>query len=457
MKYSLTSFALSSLLFVSATITLAAVEVGDKIAKITTKDGQTYNQVVVRKIHPDGISIIHESGVATIKAGDLSDGTLLKRGSPTNKPRELPHAKQEDPTTDQDVGKQPDLKTTTGKLYKSFKVTKLEPDGIRIQHADGIVKVLFTELSLEMQQHYGYDAGKAAEYNKNQQEAAKLNAAWSIIPAGAFRMGAVYQPPEEWAAERPLHQVQVSAFYMAKYEVTKALWDKIWTWAAANGYTDLHEGWGHAPGQPVYKINWYDAVKWCNARSEMENLTPCYTLLGTAYRTTESNLVVCNWKANGYRLPTEAEWEKAARGGLIGYDYPCGNSITHRDANYDNKTDEQKLGIELLQVRYKNGVAIDKVAVPHTSPAGSFSPNGYGLYDMAGNVFEWCWDWYSSTYYASSPRTDPRGADSGVKRVVRGGCWDYSVANCRNATRNELDPTWANNSTGFRLARTLVP
>jgi formylglycine-generating enzyme required for sulfatase activity len=248
-----------------------------------------------------------------------------------------------------------------------------------------------------------------------------------VIPAGSFQMGDSFS--EGGSDERPVHTVTVSAFYMDTYEVTKTLWDEVAIWAAAHGYdVGPESAQGKGPAHPVTGVTWYEAVKWADARSEREGLTPCYTVSGGVYRTGES-ASNCNWSANGYRLPTEAEWEKAARGGLSGRRYPWGDAIDCGKANYFG-------------------------CVGSTTPVGSYAANGYGLYDMAGNVWEWCWDWYDGGYYASSPGPDPRGPASGSFRVVRGGSWADDAGGCRGADRDFFGPDVEFHFLGFRLVRT---
>ncbi len=157
---------------------------------------------------------------------------------------------------------------------------------------------------------------------------------FSLIPAGSFQMGDQSASNyEEDSVERPQQNVYVSSFYMAKYEVTQGLWDEVRLWGMNHGYVDLAPSDGRKPNLPVHIISWYDMVKWCNARSEKEGLTPCYTVSGVVYRAGR-NAPDCNWNVNGYRLPTEAEWEEAARGGLGGKRFPWGDTITHNNSNY---------------------------------------------------------------------------------------------------------------------------
>jgi formylglycine-generating enzyme required for sulfatase activity len=273
---------------------------------------------------------------------------------------------------------------------------------------------------------------------------------FSLIPAGAFTMGPTSGDTDSNA---PPVTVTVSAFFMGKYEVTKALWDEVRTWGAANGYTDLAEGGGKASNHPVQEIRWFDMVKWCNARSQRDGLTPVYTVSGAVMKTGILT-PTANWSANGYRLPTEAEWEKAARCGVSGKRFPSGlDTISHSQANYraySGWSYDSSGAVNGYHPSYRVG------EFPYTSPVGSFAANGYGLYDMAGNVWEWCWDWYGASTYVSGA-IDPRGAASGAFRVHRGGGWYHNAYFCRASHRFSSDPVSTAVDIGFRPARSSVP
>ena len=175
---------------------------------------------------------------------------------------------------------------------------------------------------------------------------------------------------------------------------------------------------------PVTCVSWYDAVAYCNWKSQTEGLTPCYSGSGSS--------TTCNFFANGYRLPTEAEWEYAARGGenSRGYTYSGSNSADEV-AWYTNNSGNK------------------------THQVGQKKVNEMGLYDMSGNVWEWCNDWYDPSYYGSSPGQNPRGPSSGSSRVVRGGSWFDKPYLLRCAYRYRLNPVNGYNLNGFRCVRTL--
>jgi formylglycine-generating enzyme len=272
----------------------------------------------------------------------------------------------------------------------------------------------------------------------------------ALIPAGWFTMGNTFG--EGYAGELPLHTVYLSAFYMDQYEVTKALWDAVYNWAITNGYDFELGAQGKSNNHPTQSMTWYDCVKWCNARSEKEGRTPAYYTdagLSLRYRSGQVDLQTnwVNW-SSGYRLPTEAEWEKAARGGASGQRFPWGSSISESQANYFGDTDYgYDSGPNGYNANFATGVQ------PYTSPVGYFVANGYGLYDMAGNVWEWCWDWFGS--YPSGAQIDPRGPASGSSRALRGGSWNYDANNSRCSVRGYSLPTHFYSSDGFRCARGL--
>ena len=248
-----------------------------------------------------------------------------------------------------------------------------------------------------------------------------------LIPAGTFQMGSTTGDVDEV----PVHTVELDVFYIDQHEVTNA---KYQTFVAATGhppprgigYTAVYEllkndyepwndpGFNH-PDQPVTTVTWFDA---------------------TAY---------CEWV--GKRLPTEAEWEKAARGGLEGARYPWGDTEPgNTSANFADSQTE----FEWRSPDVNDGFLF-------TAPVGTFPPNGYGLFDMAGNVWEWCADWYSPTYYsdvqdAENPPRNPTGPDTGERRVLRGGTWYRAVHTIRNAERVSDFPSNSLNVVGFRCA-----
>jgi formylglycine-generating enzyme required for sulfatase activity len=241
------------------------------------------------------------------------------------------------------------------------------------------------------------------------------------VEGGTFQMG---NPSGGEDRERPVHTVNIKSFYMGRYEVTQKEWREIMG-TTLRQQRDMEDRsmplFGERDNYPMYYVNWYEAVEYCNKLSIKEGLTP-------AYRGSGDN-ITCNWNANGYRLPTEAEWEYAAKGGnkdYLTYVYSGSNSVD-AVAWYDRNS----------------GIS--------THTVGTKVPNSLGIYDMSGNVWEWCWDWYGN--YASGTQSDPRGPSSGANRVFRGGCWGNSAVYVRSAYRSDNTPSDRNFAVGFRLVR----
>jgi formylglycine-generating enzyme required for sulfatase activity len=225
------------------------------------------------------------------------------------------------------------------------------------------------------------------------------------IKGGTFMMGS--RPSELRRKDDEVqHSVTVSCFYMGKYAVTQKEWRDV-----------MEKNPKHFKGDtlPADQVNWFDAVEFCNKKSRKEGLTPAYIREGPN--------VTCQWNANGYRLPTEAEWEYACRAGST-TPFNTGNNITTAQANYCG------------QEPYNNGPKGEYLK--KTTPVGNFPPNPWGFYDMHGNMYEWCWDWYGPYY--TIEQYDPSGAPSGTHRVLRGGCYRSSAYGVRSAMRVKCCP-----------------
>ncbi len=232
------------------------------------------------------------------------------------------------------------------------------------------------------------------------------------IPAGRFKMGRAGGEPDE----SPVHEVEVDAFLLDRYEVTQEQWDKL-----VLGNPSHFK----APRRPAEMISWGEAALYCNKRSEAEGLQLCY----------DEETALCDFEANGYRLPTEAEWEYACRAGS--------------DDDYHYGADPNRLGESAW---YKAN------ASKKTQSVGQKEPNAWGVFDMHGNVAEWCNDMYAEDYYAGSPEKNPRGADDGETYVLRGGAWNCSPESCRASYRIGADPgfqdaCFAKDAIGFRCVR----
>lgn len=298
----------------------------------------------------------------------------------------------------------------------------------------------------------------------------RLESEMELIPAGSFEMGDSFH--EGCYDEVPVHRVTLSAFYISRHEVTNEQMVEALQWAYKNEKIVVLESGvysaGSSPrkllhlsdpecrikwedrtftlkaekalGYPCVEVTWYGAVAFCNFRSEMEGLRACYDLTDWS----------CNWSANGYRLPTDAEWERAARGGAAGRRFPWSDTdtIDHSRANYASSGtyDYDKSRTQGDHPDYDDGDP------PYTSPVGSFPPNDFGLYDTAGNVWEWVWDYWDPYYYDVSPEMNPRGPSSGTYRVVRSGRWGYDAVMCRVGSKRQGWPE-GRHRMGFRIAQ----
>jgi sulfatase modifying factor 1 len=218
------------------------------------------------------------------------------------------------------------------------------------------------------------------------------------IPPGWFSMGSEVGQDNE----RPVHRVWIDEFQLAARQVTNADYTGF---LRATG-EPAPPFWGdldfNDPLQPVVAVSWFEAVRYCD-------------WLSTA-------------TCRRYRLPTEAEWERAARGGMEGYLFPWGNEPPHSLPNYNT--------------RWKGG----------PEPAAQYAPNRYGLYDICENVHEWCSDWYQADYYPVSPACNPCGPESGTRRSSRGGSWRHHIKVSRCAARSSIPPEFQYADYGFRIA-----
>jgi formylglycine-generating enzyme required for sulfatase activity len=245
------------------------------------------------------------------------------------------------------------------------------------------------------------------------------------IQPGTFQMG-------QTGVAEPVHSVTISrGFYMGKYEVTQGEFDAVMGSQIGSSF------YGKGANYPVYDVSWYHAIAYCNKLSIAEGLTPAYSVSGISdwagltyasipVRVNSTwDATACDWDATGYRLPTEAEWEYACRAGTTTMFNNGKDTINHSEANfepYNNVYDENPTA----------------TSIGKTTPVGSYAPNAWGLYDMHGNVWEWCWDWYGT--YASGSQTDPSGAASGSYRMLRSGSWGSYAHALRSAYRSSSDP-----------------
>ena len=244
------------------------------------------------------------------------------------------------------------------------------------------------------------------------------------IPGGAFDMGG-----ESFLNNaKPIHRVQLDAFSLCRYPVTQRLWREVMG-------QDPEQLYFVGEDRPVEGVSWYDAVDFCNQLSTQEGLSPAYHIDREQQDpNNQSSVDDLKWTvvrlpgANGYRLPTEAEWEYAARGGPGQPETPYAGSA------------------DLDEVGWYDGNSYDE-----TQPVGLRAPNALGLYDLSGNVWEWCQDWYDQ--YPSGPQKNPTGPANGASRVYRGGCWSNDAAGAPLSSRFNWHPDDRSRGRGLRLAR----
>jgi formylglycine-generating enzyme required for sulfatase activity len=273
----------------------------------------------------------------------------------------------------------------------------------------------------------------------------------AYVPPGEFLMGDHFAIAPDALPVRP---VTVRAFFIDQREVSLSHWQEVAQWAVAHGYAFDSFGQATAANHPVNEITWYDAIKWCNARSEKEGLTPAYSTDATqtaVYRLGQLDLdrACVNWSGDAYRLPTEAEWEKAARGGLAGQQYPWPSDA----ANHTTQIKGSQANYWSSGDPYDNGTTPVGFYDGHQTVGGRNMANGLGLYDMAGDVAEMCWDWYGP--YPAGAAVDPVGPDTGARRVKRGGSWYDDPLALRCGARASFFPGLSGATRGFRCVRSI--
>ena len=293
---------------------------------------------------------------------------------------------------------------------------------------------------------------KADEENRKKEKKLLENSNMIFVEGGTFQMGS--NDEDSYNTEKTFHKVTLDSFFISKYQLTFAEYDKYCNSTGKRKPDDKNWGRGN---RPVINVSWYDAIEYCNWRSKEEGLEICYTIDKTRKdQNNESNYDDVKWivswdiAKNGYRLPTEAEWEYAAKGGV-----KTQNSASQRYSD-SNDIDEVAWYYNNSGQMVKKGLIFKKQEMVNrkTHPVGKKKPNELGIYDMSGNVWEWCNDWYGKNYYSKSPKKNPQGPNSGNSSVLRGGSWYDYAYNCRVADRFSNLRGNSNNSIGFRFART---
>jgi formylglycine-generating enzyme required for sulfatase activity len=377
--------------------------------------------VISREVNQDAAMTL-----AQILSCDLANAgkyAVLPRTDSVDKVMEEQRRQREDGSTDPErvklLGKGRNAQyVLSGSVEKLGTLNKFAADIMKINgdYFDG-----YSEEYKDLSDGFTIIPKLAARLSGQAVPSGPVSANFVRVEGGTFQMGT---PSGGDSDERPVHTVTVKSFSISKYQVTQKEWYEVMGTTVRQQRDMADRSWpmrGEGDNYPMYYVNWYEAVEYCNRRSVKEGLTPVYRGSG--------NSITCDWNANGYRLPTEAEWEFAARGGTKEYlttEYSGSNSVG-AVAWYDGNSGGS------------------------TQPVGTKAPNSLGIYDMSGNVWEWCWDWYGD--YSSSSQTDPRGPGSGTERVIRGGSWYFAAASVRSAYRHYYTPSDRSSDSGFRLVR----
>jgi sulfatase modifying factor 1 len=267
---------------------------------------------------------------------------------------------------------------------------------------------------------------KPAPYEELEKDVYKGN--MILVEGGSFRMGS----EDGESNECPVHDVTLDSFYIGKYPVTQSEWQVIMGQNPSNFGGPLITG-TIVPLRPVEEVSWFECIEFCNRKSLKESLSPCYQIQKDAANPNDTDKwsIKCDWEANGYRLPTEAEWEFAARGGM------------------------KSKGFKYSGSNIRDEVAWHGTNTCYTQPVGRKKSNELGIHDMGGNVAGWCWDWYDKNYYGISSTNNPRGPDNGKHRIHRGWGWvDYGHADyVRNTFRGSGRPDYVCNQIGLRIVK----